>query len=631
MRSDAVVTTANAGWMPAFPVADPGNIHTRRDGRWGPQEFTLWPQLYDPRVIHHACIPTGGGRLAREYNVPVSLYDPVDESKWSLVDDCGVPDLGCLEPDYLDTLRGAILAVVHQFADHSKSGSEKMAWGRHLSLTIRQGLDRLAILPSWRSHTIALAAHLQRLALELYGMIILVDVVQARIEDPAFRAASMLSVRGVFTSKAAEAQNFFRIGLPYWFIQPLTTTVRVRNLTIPVPVSSKLEEAKMRPALFSGPGDMAGVVQNPGLWPFKMQEVAENTLLPRTVPTTSDRGQSSKKGSTSRRKARNRRALRPDDPPPTSVSSSSNVPSPLPHASIRFQLPKLCEVPEAWADALARVGTLPTPRVASVYYWPPPFWFEIGGEKVKRFSHNYVRIRAFCRQRLLDSTLGAQPLRIAEWRDALWGDYAVAPEDGERIAPATHRRDQQQRVRALFANTAGLRTYEELQKVRWGDRVLDLDSVNTPEVRAQILWEVHEVNWRCEFRELDAVMTGSRMWNQDLRWEREAHVCRVWSTTASGLRVVPDWEHGRIAAGEWHSPPHPQWINAALLLEHFVDVMRRWPGLPEQLKTMPASVIGDEDVFMGCQKLAVRFYVRCFVDTFHRLPIPPAVLPPNFP
>ena len=161
MRSDAAVMTPNTNWMPEFPVAEPGEIQTCVDGCWGPQEFSLWPQLYNPSVIHHSCIPTADGVLLRQYAVPTILYEPIDSSQWRLHEICGVPDLGVLESDYLALLRGALLAVVYQFIAHNKSTSHTMAWGHHLTLTICQGLDCLAMLPAWQLHTIALAAHLQ--------------------------------------------------------------------------------------------------------------------------------------------------------------------------------------------------------------------------------------------------------------------------------------------------------------------------------------------------------------------------------------------------------------------------------------------------------------------------------------
>ena len=99
-----------------------------------------------------------------------------------------------------------------------------------------------------------------------------------------FCALLTLSMRGTFTSKAAEAQNFFCIGLPVWFIRPLTAILCIHSIVMPTPITSIMEVAKMRPALFSGPGNMAGVVQKPGVWPYEMQEATEAVLLAARLP-----------------------------------------------------------------------------------------------------------------------------------------------------------------------------------------------------------------------------------------------------------------------------------------------------------------------------------------------------------
>lgn len=61
MDHRAVVTTPNAKWMPEYPVATPGQVVTRTDGWWGPQEYSFWPQVYDTTVAHHTCIPVEDG------------------------------------------------------------------------------------------------------------------------------------------------------------------------------------------------------------------------------------------------------------------------------------------------------------------------------------------------------------------------------------------------------------------------------------------------------------------------------------------------------------------------------------------------------------------------------------------
>ena len=103
MHPGAVVTTPNATWMPEFPVATPGQVATRADGRWGPQEYTIWPQLYDPASPHHACIPVEGGRV-RDVRAGRELFEPIDARLRAPDDACGVPDLGFLEPDFCNRL-----------------------------------------------------------------------------------------------------------------------------------------------------------------------------------------------------------------------------------------------------------------------------------------------------------------------------------------------------------------------------------------------------------------------------------------------------------------------------------------------------------------------------------------------
>ncbi|KAH9927713.1 uncharacterized protein B0H18DRAFT_1210474 [Fomitopsis serialis] len=548
MDEHAVVTTANATWMPEFPVAMPGRICTRSDGRWGPQEYSLWPQMYHSRVLHHACIPVKDGDVEGfETNVRC-MFDVVDPSCWAADTTCGVPDLGFLSPRYLNLLKSTAQRVIIKYQTCGDDKEEKQKqFGYHLSQTIYQALDQLFILLTWRTHAVALASHVQRLTLELCGLIVLFDVVQPRVHNRSFVAKTPLAVRGAFTDNAGTAQGLFRLGIPTWFIQPLTSLVRVVKAVNPTPVSSQMSDELSQPRLYSGDGDLAGIVQHPGDWPFKMQqEVLKNLCdvklpsMPRVLDTdgappakkaradnsadsnldrvqTNQPGNSSQSGHSSRRTHRGKRAAAPTQPVPV-------------HPSLCYQRPKTSVVPEVWAEALTAVGTLPPPRSASTFYWPPPFWFESQGEKVKRYFHNYVRIRGFCRQRLLDPTLGAEPLRIAEWRDALWGDYQVQVSEATSTTLSKKnkdRRDVQQNIRRLFSKTAGLPTYDSAQSLQWGANAVNVDSVNGPAVRAQILWEVHEINWRCEMRELDAALTNSHEWGTLQRWEREAR-CGEW-------------------------------------------------------------------------------------------------------
>ncbi|EPS95014.1 hypothetical protein FOMPIDRAFT_1054558 [Fomitopsis schrenkii] len=163
----------------------------------------------------------------------------------------------------------------------------------------------------------------------------------------------------------------------------------------------------------------------------------------------------------------------------------------------------------------------------------------------------------------------------------------------------------------------------------WGERELRLEDVNESALRAQILWEAYQVNWRCEFLELDSKLTAGRELTTYAWWEREAQVCRVWSTIGSGLRVVPRWEQREPNTAVWTRPLCLFWDNSIATLRGVVAVMQCWPGLPEELKRATLSPL-QPDVFTRVQRAAVDFYVRSFISTYHRLPVPPAVLPGNW-
>lgn len=125
--------------------------------------------------------------------------------------------------------------------------------------------------------------------------------------------------------------------------------------------------------------------------------------------------------------------------------------------------------------------------------------------------------------------MNAHPLSIAQWRDALWGDYHV---DSEPPLPNVKGRNQEcqntwQAICALFGSTGGLPVYCEADEVTWGEQKLHLKDVDEPALHMQLLWEAHQVNWCCKFLELDAELTCTCQSLTYACWEREAQVCRV--------------------------------------------------------------------------------------------------------
>ena len=631
--------TPNASWMPEFPVATPGQIITRTDGRWGPQEYSLWPQLFSRDVSHHACIPVeeanlNGIRAIRE------LYEPIDERMWQADEACGVPDLGFLELEVCKKLFYAVDKCIGRWiATSLQRRSTERAWGDNLRLTIQRGMDQLARLPTTARRSILLAVHIQRLCLELCGLVVFYEYVKPRLTQTSYVAKDVLPIRGAFTNDPSIAQELHRVGVPLWFIQPLTKKVRVVKLGWVEPVCNKLAIDLSYPRIDTTSDGMDGLINNPGRWPYKMQEEVLRTLLDNALPPLPVPAPLPNSAPPAKKvkvvlppkptvKAIANAAASSSTAPPTRKVKVVQPPPPF----LVFTEPLVGKVPEVWIEALTAVGQLARNESAVLYYWPPPFLLDGKKGKVSHFRHNLLRIHGFCRQRLLDKQVNAHPLTVAQWRDTLWGDYRLS---NEPVRTDVTRRTQEwhknkQASRALFGNSGGLPSYDESAVVQWGNRELTIKDVDESDIRAQIVWEAHEVNWRCEFLELDSTLTGSRQLTTYARWEREVQVCTVWSPIGSGLRVAPRWEQGEPSTAEWERPPSLYWDNSIPTLRAFVAVMQRWPGLPEELRGVTLSALQPE-VFERVQRAAVDFYVRSFVSLYHRLPVPPALRPMNWP
>lgn len=636
MDHRAVVTTPNAKWMPEFPVATPGQVATRTDGRWGPQEYSLWPQVFDSAVAHHACIPVEDGRVKGVRPGP-ELFRTVDERMWAPDEACGVPDLGFLDQEFRASLFAAVQRCVEAWTSDRRS--REIACGERLRFTIQRAVDQLTRLPSTAHRTVVLAAHVQRLTLELCGLHVYYETVKPRLGLSSYVAREVLPVRGAFTANASHAQELFRVGVPIWFIQPLTKLVRIVEVVIPDLISNKLDVKLSYPRIDTA---LEGLAGNPGRWALKMQDEMLKSLLDNELPRLLVPVPEPAPAPPTKR-ARLADPVRRDEPPPRPVASSSKTPKThrgtrapskaeaTPPHFLKYTPPSVADVPEVWVEALTAAGTLPRNETAVLYFWPPPFLLDVDNGKGSRFRHNYLRIRGFCRQRLVDKQVHAQPLTVAEWRAALWGDYNVDPEPArsDLNTRSKERAKARQAVKALFGSTGGLPSYDDSAVVRWGERELTLKDVDAPDLCAQISWEAHQINWRCEFIELDCELTSSRRSTTYARWERESQVCRVWSPLGSGLRVFPRWEQNEPNTASWVQPPSLFWDHSIPTLREVVAIMQRWPGLPEELRGVALSPL-QPDVFTRVQRSAVNFYVRSFVSVYHRLPVPPALLPPQW-
>lgn len=544
---------------------------------------------------------------------------------------------------------------------------------------LTQTLDRMTHLPSLSTVAVAVAAHVQRISLELLGLKIYMQVVVPRLESSINHSKEVLNVVGAFVRDAADAASLFRVGVPTWFLQPHTNKLAIWQV---VDVSfPRCSDRASNPRIFQTSQHIAGVANLAGAWqrdmvlavskhlagrcmaslslaevpdvpdeparkrmkgPERSLEAGHLGMRVATVAASAAEGQHKPR----RRRRRGKGSLdihSPPDPHKPVPDRPAHAGEPVVVQPAKSFVPSPFVTPSpVWQFALQANSPVAPSPASALYFYPPPFlldtissrmgWTPEGDaiartdEKVHRYLHNYIRIRDFLRARILDPSLSNEPLSIAEWRSALWGDYQArthapvlhgSPSDLRR---ARRRQEGHNGMSHLFSRVAQVRSYSEEVDADWDGQTLGMQDLReSPDWRTRILWESHEINFRAELMALDTALVHRPTWWEIHRWTREALVTNVWGSPSSVVTVVPRVEE-QDRVYRWSSDASDG--AARETLKAFASVLSRWPGSPATIVSASSGDLGPE-AFKDVQVAAVMFYVRTFVMTFHRLPIAP--------
>lgn len=708
----SVFTTPNQSWVPEFAVAR-GEITTYADGRWGRHEYSRWPQAYARDCLHVACIPrkpplTSGPSAA--------LWRTLTLQDWKR-EDCGVVGVGYLSKERLNEIEDEAYGAIERFSHCRRDRREWNQVGKCIITWLRQALDRLRILPASRGVVISLAAHVQRLTLELEGLKVLLTTVLDRIESQDNYTSDVLDVVGVHTWDPSVAQILFRAGVPVWFQQPLTNRLSIYKVVTKTDVPMDFSTTPAYPRLVLAKRDISGVLNTAGEWframnaivrrqlcgsslpglspqepdgdsrPFKRRreetshprewssslgspapaivvrhpqdaKVLGHDIRPATTPPSNPLSGSNKKPARRSRRSRDKQAkpavhhssltTAAGTPPETMCDVRSFTMNPF----RQFYPSRSVFVAAAWSRALSSAGPLSQPTQSATFYYPPPWLldsligYDNNPDKIARHLHHLAAIRTFCRLRLFDHTIAGRPLTSAEWRDALFGDYNVDETQGDDASPdvsastspspststcappparMAFRHKLRQNLRRLFGGVASLRSYDAASSPDFAGRVVTYQTaLNDKNIQRGLVWESHEINWRCELLSLDALIVGSKDWPEMTRWIHESDISRVWGASSSGMDVAPRMDGGQQPFC-WTSPGEDGWEACRGHLQAFLDVLARWPGCPPSLHHNPLAALHCTAVeYSQLMDHAVVFYVRTFISKYQRLPIPPA-------
>ncbi|KAH9914250.1 uncharacterized protein B0H18DRAFT_1125770 [Fomitopsis serialis] len=653
-------------WIPEFPRISGREIVTFSDGLWGPQEYTRWPQLYNERCVHHACIPTRDSEYAPGSQVYDGLgYDPWEESKT-----CGVLGFGYLKREVLNELYSIAVAVISRYeqaemaarrrdpATFTASSGVDGRLGAMLCLLLRNAVDRLRALPCTEQHALVTARMAHRLVLELSGLTVYFTVLVSRIANTHNRVHPVLRVLGAFVRNDAAAQFFHRIGLPYWYIRPWTANLCIRKVVKPRAWNTELKDEPAWPRIPKSWYDPDGTHQDLARWTQPSVLFVSNLLCSSALPRLQVVARPDGTESEAKR-------FKGNDSTPAMLSGSKAPPqtrnakkrgkrtrkgrgpekTPDPHPATTFKAPpaELVTLSPNWTAALSELSPLPfPPRVAVEYYFPPPFLIFQATTQKTRYLHNFARICEYCRHRLVDSTISGTPLRIADWRHALYGDYRLdepdaknktGSEDGSpgnettsEVPKHDYLYERLQCVRRLFAKGGSLLSYNEADVSWFRGMKVNLDTAKTNNMfLAMVVWELYETNWRCELRALDNLLVDH---SDDAfrKWEREQRVARVWQSSVHQTAFsVIDVSSPTF---RWTPTCEEGWQSRRGNLQALLMVMSAWPQIPEVLRANAATIGECDDAghFNGVEATALKFYVKTFASKFYRLPCPPVQL-----
>ncbi|KAI1788106.1 hypothetical protein LXA43DRAFT_975013 [Ganoderma leucocontextum] len=653
-----VVTSPNMHYVPEYPV-ESTIIDTYSDGRWGIHEYSRWPQDLVRGMWHVACIPSE----PLPPHVPDILWQTLlPETHWVEDRTIGFSGVGFINEDTQACLIAAAETAIRR-CEEMNAPENVAKYGRFLVMILRQVIDRMRFNPVVAGIAVAVTAHVQRVCLELAGLKTYAEVVVPRLASEHDRSADILPVLGAFVREGSDAQNCVHVGLPTWVLQPLThelpvwEVVECRTPSFAQTFARSLMPSE--PRIFQEPKRIAGVPNLTGNWlsgmlEFVSRQVAGTHLTPMSVAEV-PRGPQEEVQSSKRRRRQSKNGQGDTLHVHVDVSSASSTSDQRPcavslppgaaphHPSKSFTPSPFHDVTPVWATALRAVSPIARAMTSATYFFPPPFLLDTVSsaaiscvdctyperarrdDKVIRYIHNFVRIREFCRMRLFDVTIANEPLTIAEWRTALWGDYLVTyhpPSNGS--GPSDYRRsvrcqEERKGVTRLFGNVAHFPSYREDEAVQLADMRVDLGMITSnPRVRLHLLWETHEVNFRAELLCLDTLMVQKPTWTYGHKLHREFVVSRVWGPPLSIMSIFPN-NGPREHAFRWFSPPGQEWKQCC-------ETLRSFAGCPQEVvQGLPPHV--SEDIFARVQAQAVDFYVRVFVKTFARLPIPP-IMPP---
>ncbi|KAF6755058.1 hypothetical protein DFP72DRAFT_848005 [Ephemerocybe angulata] len=590
-----VITSPNQRYI-VWPPLGHRVVRALADGHYGYDDRSRYPQFYTSKAEYMMCIPRYCAEL---------------EPLWTRLlpsNTLHIPGVTC---DSIRILNSMVLGRLRPFKERYTKGVLELLKTRQASLAallvthMSQCFDRLQMGMTFRS-ILQTYADFQRTCLEIHGYLNYVKIFLPRAETlPLKKYPVDHSVMGAFTHDLSDAQKIMQMGIPVWLVRPSCDILPDTTVHADANVKMMLKNAARHdPTIvtedYSEPSQTPPYPETPFPFPVLYRGAPGTDMqlaLQRIGCRVSGREQASAIGVSQQEKA-------------TVLVATTASPSSCHMSSINFLRDRergatvvfdLAWIP-AWSEA---VGALPAQieakkelRRGSLF--PPPHIL-INSSNIKLYLAAWLAVRPAYIAEILERLEGSPVApNTQQWRhylDKLRCHLSANDPTSSGEPSAKRPRVEQKGKQGKKKKEKGKMT-ERVNHVAWLDKEIRLNTLEdverevTQEVRNEVVWELHELNFRLELLLLDQALSPEE-WKHpagsEVRMQREQVLRRVFPVIEgqhSGFFVtaIPNVDGG-LASQDWRE-------RAAHVLA-LRTVVLSWPNCPSSI--VNACRDGGED------------------------------------
>ncbi|KAJ3573912.1 hypothetical protein NP233_g2127 [Leucocoprinus birnbaumii] len=610
-----IITTPNADYLPFIDLGS-RTVQLKRDGRWGAEDWTQWPQWFFDEFDYFPYVL----RRPNATDLPVHplrrIWWNMKEADFIKENGYGSSDVGRLNPSIVeefDVLHADLTKrVLACDCDRSSQTYGKL---KAAAAGLQDSVSLLRDTPQSSANVRATVAIVQRLYLETRALL---DKIEKwdRLSTLQQKHKTNPSIVGTVTDRLGLVYDFFAKGVPVWLVRPPALIPRTINI--------------VKHGALTRPSAAFGIVDEP--WP-KVPPFYEGELSPAMYGGLHkwNPGAVCISNVVSANGSDRQERYTPDEEAQPSRNPRQHL-EPFRPSLSPFSSQPLLE----WENALrsvesdkTRIVDHPLKAIYEGYAFPNPYLAFTGDDKE---TTAFILAWLLTREEWINSMTNVLPTRqiplprMSEWTSYL-RDIELDFNLGEKHTKAW-RRNIRRKAKEIKDKFPCSHQALDVSAIEWnGHEVWRKGSVKLDLFdRRMLYYDVQEHNFRMELHTLDRCIMADEWENTSQAVTRHRKVLAVFPE-GSLLAVTFIPGSPRLANEKWKiRAPYVEAFRA-LISDWPGDVPRELAGIRMQSGKEGDRVIWSKDKMRIVERKAYTFYCQTYFDYFGRTPSIPHVLP----